>query len=46
MDGITSSVIGSSVIGGASAASKSRGARKRSENDNRKVEQATFSLPQ
>lgn len=46
MDGITSSVMGSSVIDGSSVVSKSRRARKRSENDDRKVEQATFNLPQ
>jgi len=46
MDGITTSVIGSSVIDRSSMISKGRQARKHSENDNRKVEQATFNLPQ
>ena len=46
MDGITTSVIGSSIIDGSGMVSKSRQARKRSEGDNRKVEHTTFSLPQ
>jgi len=46
MDGITASVIGSSTVDRSSMASKSQQARKRTENDNRKVEQTTFNIPQ
>jgi len=46
MDGITASVIGSSVVDRSGMVSKSRQALKHPENADRKVEHATFSLPQ
>jgi hypothetical protein len=46
MDGITSSIIGSSVIDRAGMALRNSQAQKRLENGDRKVEHATFSIPQ
>ena len=46
MDGITASVIGSSTIDGSGLVSKNRRTRKRSDDDNRRVEHATFNVPQ